>query len=505
MATPLQTQVTHRPDAPSIESSRRYLQRRARRNFRNHWFRGATRVFVLALSDLAALATLIVILALLRDTLPGSILPLRGVTFPSNFFDGAELASALLVSLLITGAYGAGDRRRDTGLIFGATFLCATIYLFHSFWGRDVFRTLFEGFTMAIAFGVTLVYSRRMVDAAVARVRPRVKGARTVIVSRPNTTWQELANLVHRSREFLVVGSVVVGEHQADGTGAGVQADLHAGLDALGWMIDHARADTVLLWGELGEEEFALAVDLSLAGGCRLLAGPRGARRGDTEPKAVWIDDTPLMELSAPHLTALQLGIKRTMDVVGAVVGLLVTAPLLFVVAAAIKIESHGPIFFRQWRIGRAGEPFRIFKFRSMVADAESRKTDLRRESIYGDDRLFKVVDDPRITRVGRWLRRTSLDELPQLINVLLGQMALVGPRPPVPSEVEHYEEHHFCRFDVKPGITGPWQVNGRNKVTDFEEVVRLERQYIRHWSMISDFRILFRTIPAVLRMDGAH
>jgi lipopolysaccharide/colanic/teichoic acid biosynthesis glycosyltransferase len=119
--------------------------------------------------------------------------------------------------------------------------------------------------------------------------------------------------------------------------------------------------------------------------------------------------------------------------------------------------------------------------------------------------RLFKVPGDPRVTRVGRWLRRTSLDELPQLLNVVRGDMSLVGPRPPLPSEVELYEEHHYARFDVKPGLTGPWQVNGRNAIGSFEDVVKLETTYIRDWSLWSDVRILLKTIGAVLGMRGAH
>ncbi|MGH7712878.1 MAG: sugar transferase, partial [Gemmatimonadaceae bacterium] len=130
---------------------------------------------------------------------------------------------------------------------------------------------------------------------------------------------------------------------------------------------------------------------------------------------------------------------------------------------------------------------------------------ELLERSIYSDRRLFKIPNDPRITKVGRWLRRTSLDELPQLVNVLKGEMSLVGPRPPLPCEVELYEAHHYARFDVKPGITGPWQVAGRNEVTDFERVVTLETEYIRSWSILKDLVILLRTIPAVLEMRGAH
>jgi lipopolysaccharide/colanic/teichoic acid biosynthesis glycosyltransferase len=140
-----------------------------------------------------------------------------------------------------------------------------------------------------------------------------------------------------------------------------------------------------------------------------------------------------------------------------------------------------------------------------MVHDAESLRDDLAPKSLYTDQRLFKVKDDPRVTRLGAFLRRTSLDELPQLWNVFRGDMSLVGPRPPLPSEVDLYEDHHYTRFDVKPGITGPWQVSGRNSITDFEEVIRLETGYIRGWTIWKDLGILLKTVPVVLFMRGAH
>jgi lipopolysaccharide/colanic/teichoic acid biosynthesis glycosyltransferase len=154
--------------------------------------------------------------------------------------------------------------------------------------------------------------------------------------------------------------------------------------------------------------------------------------------------------------------------------------------------------------VGLGGRLFKITKFRSMVHDAEALREDLATRSLYNDLRLFKIKNDPRVTRLGAFLRRSSLDELPQLWNVLSGDMSLVGPRPPLPAEVELYEEHHYTRFDVKPGITGPWQVNGRNLITDFEEVIRLEIDYIREWTLWKDLGILLKTIPAVLYMRGA-
>jgi len=218
----------------------------------------------------------------------------------------------------------------------------------------------------------------------------------------------------------------------------------------------------------------------------------------------VWSRGAPLIALNRPGLRGRQLLIKRTLDVVVSGLGLALLCPLFGLIAIAIYLSSPGPIFFRQTRVGLGGRLFKITKFRSMVHDAEALREDLATRSLYNDLRLFKIKNDPRVTRLGAFLRRTSLDELPQLWNVLSGDMSLVGPRPPLPAEVDLYEEHHYTRFDVKPGITGPWQVNGRNLITDFEEVIRLEIDYIREWTLWKDLGILLKTIPAVLYMRGA-
>jgi lipopolysaccharide/colanic/teichoic acid biosynthesis glycosyltransferase len=223
------------------------------------------------------------------------------------------------------------------------------------------------------------------------------------------------------------------------------------------------------------------------------------------QPEIVWRRGQPLLELTAPSLRGWQLALKRLIDVVGALGGLVLFSPLFAWVAVRIKLDSPGQVLFRQVRVGQEGRRFKILKFRTMAVDAEERREALKTRSLYSDARLFKVRDDPRITRVGGWLRRMSLDELPQLVNVLKGEMSLVGPRPPLPCEVELYEAHHYARFDVRPGMTGPWQVSGRNKVLDFEEVVRIETAYVRQWSLWSDVRILLATIPVIVKMHGAY
>lgn len=195
--------------------------------------------------------------------------------------------------------------------------------------------------------------------------------------------------------------------------------------------------------------------------------------------------------------------VKRAVDIIGSLLGLGVTGILLLPIAIAIKLDNPGPIFFKQLRQGYMGKPFWVWKFRSMVANAESLKNQVANQA---GGNFFKNDNDPRITRVGRFLRKTSLDEFPQFLNVLIGEMSLVGTRPPTYNEVSQYALDEWQRLNVKPGITGEWQVNGRSKITDFAEVVRLDLQYQRKWSLAYDFQILIKTVTVLFSKDsGAY
>ena len=195
--------------------------------------------------------------------------------------------------------------------------------------------------------------------------------------------------------------------------------------------------------------------------------------------------------------------VKRLTDIVGAVFGLLFTAVIFPFIAIAIKMKSPGPVLFSQIRVGKGGRQFRLYKFRSMVTDAEERRDQLAEENMMSGH-MFKVHNDPRIIPgVGEFIRKTSIDELPQFWNVLKGDMSLVGTRPPTVQEYEEYDMHHLARMSIKPGITGLWQVSGRNRITDFEEVVRLDRKYIEEWSLYLDLKILVKTIQVVVLGDG--
>ncbi|MHC5615509.1 MAG: sugar transferase [Nostoc sp.] len=193
---------------------------------------------------------------------------------------------------------------------------------------------------------------------------------------------------------------------------------------------------------------------------------------------------------------------KRLIDIVGAIVGLIITFIVAIPVAIVIFIHEPSPIFYSQIRCGLNGKTFRMWKFRSMIVDAEKLKHLVENQA---KGHIFKSVDDPRITPVGKFLRRTSLDELPQFWNVLLGDMSLVGTRPPTLDEVSHYDLHHWDRLRVKPGITGEWQANGRSIITDFETIVKMDIDYQQKWSVTYDLSLIIKTIWVVLKKTGAY
>jgi len=215
------------------------------------------------------------------------------------------------------------------------------------------------------------------------------------------------------------------------------------------------------------------------------------------------LNGIPLISTRGVSLQGWNLIVKRAFDLTLSIVGGIISLPLCALIAIAIKLDSPGPVFFTQMRIGRNGVPFRCYKFRSMVDGAAEMREDLG-ELNEASGPLFKVRNDPRRTRVGRWIRRFSLDELPQIINVIRGEMSCVGPRPNLPAEVEQYQEWHKKRMTVSPGITGMWQVSGRSDLT-FDEMVLLDIYYVENWNLAMDLGILLRSIPAIIAARGAY
>ena len=223
-----------------------------------------------------------------------------------------------------------------------------------------------------------------------------------------------------------------------------------------------------------------------------------------------------VLTTSINYASSKQLLLKRLMDIVGGLVGCILTGIICIFVGPAIYLASPGPIFFAQERVGKNGKKFKMYKFRSMYMDAEERKAELMKDNKLGDGKMFKLDFDPRVignkilpdgthkTGIGDFIRRTSLDEFPQFFNVLKGDMSIIGTRPPLLSETSLYELHHRARLAIKPGITGMWQVSGRSDITDFEEVVRLDKEYIENWNIGMDIKILFKTVLVVFKKDGS-
>jgi exopolysaccharide biosynthesis polyprenyl glycosylphosphotransferase len=276
-------------------------------------------------------------------------------------------------------------------------------------------------------------------------------------------------------------------------------ASLDESLDQLDVALDRI----VIACSELSEELLEKLLPFCRLRGVKLTVIPPTRGMFGTATHLTHIADLPLLDYNTWDISRTTRGLKRALDIVLAVLGLLVTSPLLLLAALATLVDSGRPILFRQTRAGERGRPFQMLKFRTMVRDAEAMLPELVPfEQL--DAPMFKLKADPRVTRVGRLLRRTSIDELPQLVNVLRGEMSIVGPRPEQLDLVDRYAPEHQFRLQVKPGITGPMQVYGRGELT-FDERLAVEREYVENLSLARDIRIVLMTLPAVFRRRGAY
>jgi exopolysaccharide biosynthesis polyprenyl glycosylphosphotransferase len=383
-------------------------------------------------------------------------------------------------------------------IMAGGLFLAALIFLVQA---KYFSRSLFGLF---LVFYCVLVLSEKLgIWVSQRYVRRKGFNYRTVLIVGINEQGMRIADSLrdHRDYGFKIVGLV-------NGYGQDyAQADEYkvlGGIEDLEGIVDSNIVDEIIFSLPLEQivrcesqilkcEEIGLKIHLRADFAHSLFA----------RTYLGTVSDIPLLTLASTPHQATEIILKRVLDVAASTVGLVVAAPILGLVALLIKLDSRGPVLFRQVRHGLNGRRFVLLKFRSMVHDAER-----QRDALTGFNEMsgpvFKIARDPRVTRVGRFLRRTSLDELPQLWNVLRGDMSLVGPRPPLPSEVQKYQRWQRRRLSMKPGLTCLWQVNGRNEV-DFEEWMKLDMEYIDNWSLGLDFKILARTIPAVIFSRGAH
>jgi exopolysaccharide biosynthesis polyprenyl glycosylphosphotransferase len=270
-------------------------------------------------------------------------------------------------------------------------------------------------------------------------------------------------------------------------------------LGGLGGRVDRI----VIACSELKENLLETLLPFCRANAVKLTVVPPTRGMFGTATSLTHIADLPLLDYNTWDISRMTRALKRGLDILLAVLGLVLTSPLLVIVAVAILLDSRGPVVFRQTRAGEGGRPFQMLKFRTMVRNAEALLPELVRfEEL--DAPMFKLKADPRVTRIGRFLRRTSIDELPQLVNVLCGEMAIVGPRPEQLDLVERYGPDAQFRLQVKPGITGPMQVYGRGELT-FDERLAVEREYVENLSLVRDIRIVMMTLPAVFGRRGAY
>src|SRR5262245_46657993 len=474
---------------------------RWRRGGHDHSPVPATPVYVAA--DIGAMSAALVVAHLLRFGLTSAILPGPGVSYVAI----SVLAVPVWLGVLaLAGCYdrrilGVGSDEYRRILNAGVHFL-AVVAVLH-FLGRLVLARGYVGVLIPVAIVFTLL-SRFALRGWLDRQRRKGRYVhRLLLVGTPAAVSDVGEHLVRAPWSgYALVGVCVdadVGELPIGGNPVpvlGRDRDLadaidRGGIDAVAVTGDSAAGELRALIGALAGSDVELLVAPAIAD----VAGPRTVLRE--------AGGLRLLHVEEPTFTGPQRVAKEVLDRVSAAVALVVLAPVFAAVALAVKLDSRGPVLFRQTRVGRRGGRFAMVKFRTMVVDAERLLPGLEDRN-EADGLLFKVRDDPRVTRVGRLLRRYSLDELPQLFNVAWGDMSLVGPRPPLPGEVDLYEGHVNRRLLVKPGITGLWQVSGRSDLS-WEEAIRLDLYYVDHWSPTMDLAIVVRTLSAVVRGSGAY
>jgi exopolysaccharide biosynthesis polyprenyl glycosylphosphotransferase len=465
--------------------------------------RAALRVCALLVVDCVAFL-------LLRTVLRGLRLFAAGGTqgdfihwlFADGYLGGWQYAAALLVALLVHGTYGSGDARRDPGRILAACALATALPLWASLWTQPFLLTAGQYMlTVPPAFVVTFAF-RLLLDQLIVRFAPHPSArtlSRAILVGHAGECIDMRGRRALTERGGIeVLGFVDVQAQAARGSLGTIDA-----LEAL--LLEH-RADTIILCGPVDDYAVLSVMRAARTTECQVLTAARRFELAGIVPSIVWRRGQPFIMLRRVGLRWQQLILKRLLDITLSAAALVVLAPLMAAIAIAVRLDSGGPVLFRQMRPGRGGRKFGMLKFRSMHTDAEAllrADPELYTTYLRNACKLPEKLD-PRITRVGRFLRRTSLDELPQLWNVLRGDMSLVGPRPVVGPELESYGEGTPTLLSVRPGITGAWQVNGRSTV-QFPERAYMELEYVEQWSLGRDLLIMLRTLPEVLRARGAH
>ncbi len=389
--------------------------------------------------------------------------------------------------------YDKARTRRDPGALIGAVLSWAGLMVLGSVIYPESALTLGE-VLLAALFALLLVGAFRLLyEQGIERIYRRGLGRTTAVIIGNAGELERIRQMLDRtSGGYTCVDQLDIG-------------DGHVDFPALRETLDRTGARSVILAGtdRLPDEELLDLLRSVRLRGLRMRVVPGAIGLMRTRPVLSRSGGTPLLEVGYPQLDNTQRTLKRGLDVVGSMAGLLLLSPLLLAVAAAIKLDSSGPVLFRQKRAGADEKVFICYMFRSMYEDAERLQAELEVQN-EADGAVFKIKDDPRITRVGRFIRKWSIDELPQLINVLKGEMSLVGPRPLPMRDFERMSETHKKRLAALPGMSGYWQISGRSNLS-FDDMVKLDLYYIENWSLSFDVKIILKTIGAVIRREGAY
>jgi exopolysaccharide biosynthesis polyprenyl glycosylphosphotransferase len=461
--------------------------------------RRLARVLSLLVLDFAGVALAIFTALVLKAAVLGE----EGVVSPAYHETRHFLAFAYLVTALLfarSGLYAERAQRPGLSRIVGALFQVACVALVFAVVSGEHFQSFYI-FYGSLGFALLYLSSLRGAYEWLTGVLLRAAGyrRRAVLVG----TGKHIRDVAHalgdaQHSPIEVVGFLSPKELPANGLRA------LGSLENLDDVLGSERVDEVIIADpDFPQVEAVELVDQCHRRGVRVRLAPSTMEILIHRAEFVPGQSVPLFELSSPVFEGVDFALKRAFDLVGAVLLLVLLSPLLLAIALAVKLSSRGPIVFRSTRRGIGQRPFACLKFRTMHTDAEQRQADLE-ELNEASGALFKIRDDPRMTWVGRVLRRYSLDELPQLVNVLRGEMSLVGPRPLPERDYEMLEDWHRKRYLVLPGITGLWQVSGRSEL-DFDDLVHLDFIYLERWSLALDLTIILKTIPAVIMQRGAY
>jgi exopolysaccharide biosynthesis polyprenyl glycosylphosphotransferase len=404
---------------------------------------------------------------------------------------------AIQISLLmVQGLYDSGNNRRNYLCIAQTISFSYFLLLIFDFVYRSGYSLIPFTFISSWLFSVTLVcFGRFAVDTAIMRFRKQgIITCPTFLICRPEDKEKAISFLEKENCYNLVgwadVNAISTDKNNLEETLAEINRQNVAEVFVCSWECIDSRMFLYWQLRNSGVILHVLPIELEVM---------------EQKLELKMLGGIPVLNFLPPAITGSDFWIKRCFDFCFAAAFILLMSPIYLCITLFIRLDSPGSIFYQQTRIGLHGQPFKVWKFRTMVENADELLHKLEASNEMKDGVLFKMKDDPRITRVGKFLRRYSLDELPQMFNVLFGEMSLVGPRPLPVRDVEKFSEHHFIREEILPGVTGLWQVSGRSDITDFEKVIRLDVTYMENWSLWLDLQILLQTVKVVFAKEGAY